>query len=354
MRSIFSIFIFLISSVNLCFAQHAEVNVFEKSSHIKYLDSTVERFAKHNKLVGLTFHLINQGKVVYSKAYGHSNFQRTAPMTLNTVLPVTDATRLFTATAILKLLQEGKLSLEDKVFGPESYFQAEIPRVSKNVGEITIRYLLDRTSYLYLRELGTDKMINLKIAATKNKKIIEPGKSTTENEFNYYVLGRVIEKVSGQTYQEYITDMTKELFKNELTIPAQNLIMTKFNGRSKWTVKESAKDGDSMYGIFCSAGDLTTLLLSIDGYPAVKDMLIPTAVKISKSGSRVIPDKGNGWSVDKDGHFIHANYNGGATVVRMRKDGISWVITTVGGGYDFLKDADELPLKIIKRFRKLP
>ena len=121
MRTI--IFLFAVLLLNQTQAQHVEVNLFEKASHKKYVEYQVKGFIKTNKLAGFTFILANKGRVVYSKALGQ--YKIGVPLTLNNPLPIEDSTRLFTASAILKLVQEGKVSPEDTIFGPKSIFENE-------------------------------------------------------------------------------------------------------------------------------------------------------------------------------------------------------------------------------------
>lgn len=345
MKSILILFtIFLVNHVQ---AQHVEVNLFEKTSHKKYVEYQLKNFIKANRIAGFTFILANKGRVVYSKALGA--YKNGVPLTLNSVLPAKDSTRLFTATAILKLVQEGKVSPEDTIFGPKSIFENEIPNTHKFVNAITVRHLLDRIVWTGSnRNLTSDKMLNIKSNIIRVRPKIPNAVHNGKNLFCYYILGRIIEKFSGMTYEEYIKDMTKEIFKNEIKVP-------EFVDPRRVRIQVDNSTLDSMGGLHCSSGDLTNFILSIDGQGAAKDILIPTTLRIMNSNNKFLPERCKGWNQDKEGFYNYSSHEQGSTLIRMRSDGITWILCTRGGiGDNFHKKAESLPNKIIKRVKTLP
>lgn len=337
-------------------AQHVEINLFEKTSHKKYVDYQVNNFMKSNKVAGFTFILANKGRVVYSKALGIAEYNKNIPMTLNSPLPIQKSSLLFTAAATLKLVQEGKLSPEDLVFGPKSIFEKEIPNTHKFINAMTVRHLLDRIVWTgSSRSLSSDKMFNIKFSITNMRPKIPNAVSTRENTFCYYILGRIIEKISGMTYEEYVKDMTKDVFKNELKIPQVVDKKKVIINNKVHTIRVDTSNSDCMGGIHCSSGDLMNFILSIDGQSGVKDILIPTALRIMNANNKFLPERSKGWNEDKEGFFNYSSDELGSTLIRMRKDGITWILCALGGkGENFYKKADDLPAKILKRVKNLP
>jgi CubicO group peptidase (beta-lactamase class C family)/PKD repeat protein len=130
-------------------------------------------------------------------------------VTVHTAFDLASITKTFTAMAILKLMEEGKLSLDDKVV-------KYIP--SFPLPGVTIRMLLSHTSGIedYIKFMGesdwdktvivTNKDIIRFIADNKNKvQIGEPGKKFDYSNTNYVLLATIIEAISGESYSEYLT-----------------------------------------------------------------------------------------------------------------------------------------------------
>lgn len=148
-------------------------------------------------------------KVILRKAYGLADKDTGKPNTAETIFRIGSITKQFTSTAILKLASEGKVTLED----PITKFFPDYPMGEK---PITIRHLLNHTSgiksYTSLPEIvgskeskersyNVDEVIN----AFKNKpKDFAPGDNYLYNNSAYYLLGALIEKVTGQSWADYL------------------------------------------------------------------------------------------------------------------------------------------------------
>ena len=149
--------------------------------------------------------------------------------------------------------------------------------------------------------------------------------------------------------------MTKDIFKNKVTVPevvAEKKVVIK---NRVHTVRVDSTNADSMGGIHCSPGDLSNFILSIDGQTGVKDILIPMALRIMNSNNKFVPERCKGWEQDKDGLFNFSSNETGSTMIKMRRDGVTWILCTRGGkGEAFFKKADDLPEKILKRVKDLP
>ncbi|GGI56959.1 serine hydrolase domain-containing protein [Winogradskyella haliclonae] len=139
-------------------------------------------------------------EVLLNKGYGFSDKERKIANSSNTIFDIGSVTKQFTAAGILKLEMQGKLSVEDKV---GKYFN-NVPDDKK---DITIHHLLTHSSGL-LSGIGDDydaittddfitKAFNLKLT-------FKPGDDYNYSNVGYSLLGMIIEKVSGKTYEEYL------------------------------------------------------------------------------------------------------------------------------------------------------
>ncbi len=146
-------------------------------------------------------------KVLYRKGYGKANLELDLPMKSDYVFRIGSITKQFTAAAILKLMEEGKLSLSD----PLTKFLPDYPTHGHT---ITVENLLNHTSGIKSytgmmqwtdevrrRDFTVDSLINF----FKNEPIdFAPGEQYRYNNSAYILLGFIIEKVSGMTYGDYV------------------------------------------------------------------------------------------------------------------------------------------------------
>ena len=142
------------------------------------------------------------GKVAISKGYGFSDKANLIKNKPSTVLCIGSITKQFTATAILKLEMQGKLSTDDKI---TKYFE-NVPIDKSN---ITIHDLLRHQSGLQ-SNVGKDydkiSQAEFLDKVMNSKLLFEVGKEFSYSNIGYSLLGMIIEKTSGKTYETYLYD----------------------------------------------------------------------------------------------------------------------------------------------------
>jgi CubicO group peptidase (beta-lactamase class C family) len=145
------------------------------------------------------------GKVLFEKGYGLTDVERRTSITPDTKFRIGSISKQFTAAAILKLAEAGKLKVEDKL----SQFIPDYPRG----GEVTIHHLLTHTSGIhsytskpdFLKTVTTGVKPEEHIRSFKDDPYdFNPGEKWLYNNSGYFLLGYLVEKVSGQTYGEYL------------------------------------------------------------------------------------------------------------------------------------------------------
>jgi CubicO group peptidase (beta-lactamase class C family) len=152
--------------------------------------------------------VIDKNKVVFEQSYGYADHTAKTPNTLNITFPVASITKLFTATAILQLREKGLLKITD----PVCKYLPAFP-----YPEVTIKHLLSHTSGLppynaffdKEKKENPDKVFRNKdfiagVVANKKPLIYPPGEKGNYDNINYLVLALIVEKVSGNTYENYI------------------------------------------------------------------------------------------------------------------------------------------------------
>jgi D-alanyl-D-alanine carboxypeptidase len=157
---------------------------------------------------GFSVAVVSDGEPVLAKGYGYADLAERVPASANTIYRLASITKQFTAAAILHLAEEGKLSLEDRI----SDYLPDYPDPGRR---ITIRSLLSHTSGLsdvavvpILEESGgvgytRDQIIDQVASQPLD---FEPGTGHSYSNVGFMLAGVVIEKVTGTTYADYLTN----------------------------------------------------------------------------------------------------------------------------------------------------
>lgn len=155
---------------------------------------------------GASVIVVKDGKVIFRKGYGMANLELGVPVEPDMVFRLGSVTKQFTAVAILMLAEQGKLSLDDDI-------TKFLPDYPAKTHRITIEQLLNHTSGIksytslpeWLSMWRKDTALNELIAVFKDKPTdFAPGERWAYNNSGYVLLGAIIEKVSGQSYQDFI------------------------------------------------------------------------------------------------------------------------------------------------------
>lgn len=155
---------------------------------------------------GATVIVVKDGKTLLRKAYGLADAAKGIQMTPETTLRLGSITKQFTAAGILLLADEGKLSLSD----PITRFFPDYPAQGKT---ITVEHLLTHTSGIasftrkpdYLQNMANDVTVSGMIDSFKNDPLdFEPGTRYRYNNSGYFLLGAIIENVSGLPYARFL------------------------------------------------------------------------------------------------------------------------------------------------------
>ncbi len=173
------------------------------------VDALFERFQQDAHVPGLVYGIVKDGRLVYLKTRGVQDLKARRPVTADSLFRIASMSKAFTALAILKLRDEGKLRLDDlaEQYVPElktwRYPSADSPR-------ITVRDLLSHTGGLVTDDPWGDRqqvltpaeftrMLRDGVPFTRT-----PGTAFEYSNFGYALLGRIVSNVSGRPYKDYI------------------------------------------------------------------------------------------------------------------------------------------------------
>jgi CubicO group peptidase (beta-lactamase class C family) len=196
------------------FAPHAPPTP-RRVKDVTEMESYINRLVESGNPPGLSVVVVKDSKIVYNRAFGYADAPRGEVATPDTVYHWWSMTKIPTAIAIMQLQEQGKLELDDAVTKYLPWF--EVNYLSSVSPAISVRNLLQHTSgladtmpamigWVHYDDGTRDQTDVVRKHLTEfNSLKFEPGEKAVYSNFNYMVLGAVIESVSGQSYEAYIT-----------------------------------------------------------------------------------------------------------------------------------------------------
>jgi CubicO group peptidase (beta-lactamase class C family) len=178
------------------------------SAELQRLDATVERVRSQFDVPGIAVAVVKDGQVVLERGYGVRTLGEPDPVEADTLFAIASNTKAFTATSLNLLAEQGKLKMDDRVIDHLPSFRMSDPYVT---GEMRIRDLLAHRSGL---SLGAGDLLFWPTTTYSNAEVVERlGKVPLKAGFRdryaydnilYAVAQQVIEKVSGQSYADFL------------------------------------------------------------------------------------------------------------------------------------------------------
>src|SRR5438093_1040285 len=305
------------------------------------IDDYIKVEMERRHIPGLALAVARNGKIVKVRGYGIANLEHDVPVTPDTVFELASVTKQFTATAIMLLVEEGKVQRDDPVAW-------HLPRAPETWKAITVRHLLTHTSGLRgddgfkaLRAAG--QRVNyttaqLFDAAVKDELKFAAGERFLYSDGGYFVLGMIIEAVSGQRYRDFLDEkFFKPLGMRSTSVIDQWRILK--NRAAGYTLRDGQlmnirrvwqMELASHYGVMSTVKDL----VAWDAALAAGRVLAPatlaemwTPVRLNYGGTYPY---GFGWFVDdRRGHrwISHAGITG-TELSRFPNDGVTVVVLT--------------------------
>lgn len=191
--------------VPMLFFLACKESVNKKSSLELFADSIIQPLIDSSKIAGASLAIVQGKDTLLRKTYGYADLEYKIPMPLDATFEIGSITKQFTAAAILQLVEQGKLSLEDD---PAKYI-----RYDSKGKKVNIRQLMNHTSgiraYTEMPVFGNfgmqqhkrDSLVRL---VERESFDFMPGEMLIYNNTGFFMLGLIIEKVSGLTYEEYV------------------------------------------------------------------------------------------------------------------------------------------------------
>jgi uncharacterized protein YbbC (DUF1343 family)/CubicO group peptidase (beta-lactamase class C family) len=217
----------LLACISTATAQPVEPAPTTAAPNFSHVDAAIEQAIREQHIPGAVLLIGHEGRVIYRKAYGSRALEpRREPMTLDTIFDLASLTKVIaTTTAVMQLMQQGKVRLND----PVAKYLPEFAENGKE--EITLRQLLTHYSGLEpdldLKTAWEGKQTAYRMAFAETPED-PPGSKFSYSDINFIVLGALVERVSGETLDAYSAQ--------HIFVPLK-MIRTRFLPPASWRPK---------------------------------------------------------------------------------------------------------------------
>lgn len=323
---------------------------------ISAVDNAVQSFMSKYNIPGVSIAITKDDKLIYVKSYGQMSGTDNTPITNNSLFRIASVSKPITSVGVMKLLEANKLTLNSQVFGSGGILSNYQSSQIEYMTNITVSHLLHHTTGAWPND-GNDPMFqhpdynhDQLINWTLQTYPATGARGTYKySNFGYCVLGRIIEKLSGKSYEQYIkdevltpcgiTDMS--IAGNTLADRKPNeVIYNGQNGANPYIY--NVQRMDSHGGWIATATDLAKLIVRVDGVDAKPDILQPSTIT-TMTTSPATSEYACGWLVNNSNNWWHTGgLPGTATEIVRAGNGFSWVILcnsrSTASGFDTALD----------------
>lgn len=299
------------------------------------MDGVVTTFMRDHDVPGMSVAVARDGEMVHQKAYGLADRDRHENVTPAHLFRIASVSKPITSVAVFQLIEQGKLKLDDTVFGPGAILGTDFgePPYKPHVAEIRLKHLLTHTgggwqndaSDPMFRNTGMNHRQLITWAIADVPLANPPGEHYAYSNFGYCVVGRIIEKVTGRTYEQHVrTAVLAPCGIGDMRIsgntPAdrarREVVYYASIGENPYNM--NVRRMDSHGGWLASAPDLVRFATRLN-------LLRPQSVAEMTTGTIANPGYACGWAVNKVPNWWHTGSLPGTTSIMVRtKSGFCW------------------------------
>jgi CubicO group peptidase (beta-lactamase class C family) len=341
-------------------------NSFSSGAEFTGVEKTVNAFLRKWSIEGASIAIAKDGKLIFARGFGYADTASKTETQPYSQFRIASISKLVTAVGIMKLQEEGKLALNDSVFGSGGIlndpFYGE-PK-DKRVYKINVAELLSHEAG-WTQHYGDQMFMPLVVAEKMGVKppvdtktivkfVLEkrlhytPGTGKAYSNLGYSILGLVIEKVSGMSYEDFcrktileplgIYDMKiagnlpseKAPFEVTYYEPADIVLKPSIYGTGEMLPPSyGGNDIKALGGAgawVATAPDLMRLLLAIDGFKTPPDILSDQSIRFMTDINNGFAPVGWKGTVLDGTWWRTGSFPGSAGMMKRQSDGISWVV----------------------------
>src|SRR6266542_1500470 len=306
---------------------------------LSLIDSRLGAYVQQQSIPGLSFAVTKGERLVFAKGYGYADKSLKQPVTPDSIFRIASISKPVTAVAVMELVEAGKLHLDDTVFGSGAILGSTYGTkpYAANVQQITVRHLASHTSG-WSNDGGDPMFMNPSMTQAQligwvldNRPLKnDPGKAYEYLNFGFCVLGRVIEKVSGKGYEDFVKQaVLSRCGISRMQIGAETQAAkapheVTYYGSSPYSLLTHRMDAHG--GWIATPIDLLRLMVRVDGFTAKADILSPVDEASMDTGSSVKPGYALGWIIEPTDRAHNGAMDGTMGFLVRRNDGISYAV----------------------------
>ena len=340
-------------------------NSLSERREFEGLDKEMKRYLRQWEMKGASVAIMRNDSLIFAKGYGWADEEEEIKMEAGHILRMASVSKLITAIGIMKLQDEGRLNIKNKVFGPEGVMKdSDLDTLIRHSAyeHLTIEHLLRHQGGFYRDPLFSSKDVMNQMRLDRpptaddffrlilpKRLRYKPGTTHRYSNFGYLLLSRIIEHVTGKSYEQYIKEEIlapagcydmhiagnyyEDRRENEVryyTHSGEGQFIEEYTGSGNLVERSYGGNNISLLsgaGAWCgSTAELARLVASIDGRDEVPDIISKKAVDqmieyfdqstFSLGWNDTTP--GVGWS--RTGTF-----SGTSAIIKYFPDGECWI-----------------------------
>lgn len=349
---------------------------------LKSVDRTMEKFIRDNEIPGAAVAIVKDGRLVYARGFGYADIGKKQTVQPASRFRIASISKPITAVAVLRLVQQKKLSLDDKVLDILKYkpHLKNGAKVDPRWKSITVRQCLQHTggwdrgvsfdamfkAVPFAKDLGVtppakpEHVIRCMLGVPLD---FDPGKQYAYSNFGYCLLGRIIEKKTGKPYDRFVReDVLKPIGVKRIQL-GHSFLKEQADGEVRYYTRGN-RTGPSVFppvgkrvpwqyggwhleamdshgGWIASAVDLARFAAAIDRpekshiltKSSIATMIAPPPAPVSrnKNGGLTATYYGLGWSIrpvsnGKVNTWHTGSLDGTSTILVRRHDGVDFAV----------------------------
>ncbi|MFD2554385.1 serine hydrolase domain-containing protein [Sphingobacterium tabacisoli] len=295
---------------------------------IKEIDAMIYPFIEKYGMPAVSYAIGRNSMedIVYQNASGFANVETKERATPDHLFRLASMSKQHTAIAIMKLIQDGKVGIDDLVFGPGGILKSLWPTVGPMSAQVTVRHLLEHTAGYSgdpMFSAADPNTLERRIQLMLNSSQVAPGTKYAYYNMGYGTLGKIIEVVTGKDYLTYLKEIYGPAGVSNIYLSANSA-----STRQQNEVVSYAQNNNNAYGnlveVYKAAGgiiinskDLFKILYAIDGGSKKADILNSSIRNLMFTKSTVSGNNyAKGWRTNHTlfkGYYHGGNLAGTAT-----------------------------------------
>lgn len=308
----------------------------------KDLDGLIYSFMTRYSIPGMSFAISRNEQIVYASGVGLAVVESDTRTTPGHLFRLASVSKQFTTLCIMKLYEAGKLNITDKVFGQGGLLEQEYSDVtiSPMASRVTVQHLLQHTSGWksnpdpMFTSSFSGQSLDQRIKYVLTSPQVEPGTEFSYFNMGFGMLGKIIEKLSGKKFEEYLKEVLLEAGISDIHVGKDR------NGRRANEVVYYSQDGTNGYGndmdviaaaggVIASTEQMLRLLFHVDGLPGVADIITPQTRNMMLTPCPVYNRYALGWRMNHTYYpesWYHSGNLAGTATMWVMGPGVNCVI----------------------------